>query len=251
MNDQDENCTLRTTEIEMKSAASMNIILKHRTIRIPTLAVILVAAAAAAATGCTPDAGSEHHHGEMARGPVAPPRVASVRQAQHVAPPPPLASATPPAPAPPVADPSYEARLLVIAADGSEPVLPLIRQTLDYVGTPYDIEIASAPGELTVNQLQQSGQGRYQGIVLTSGNLAYFNGTSYQSALSDTEWQTIWSYEATYRVRQVTWYTYPTADYGFGAPQGSDTTAAPITGSLTATRLRPSASTPTGERTSR
>jgi hypothetical protein len=102
------------------------------------------------------------------------------------------------------------------------------------MGTPYDVEIASAPGELTVDRLQQSNQGRYQGIVLTTGNLAFSSGSSQQSALSDAEWQTLWSYEAAFRVRQVTWYTYPTADYGFGPAKEIDTSAAPITASLTA-----------------
>ena len=34
-------------------------------------------------------------------------------------------------------------RLLVISADGTEPVLSAIRQTLDYLGTPYSIYVAA------------------------------------------------------------------------------------------------------------
>src|SRR5438128_1595967 len=45
-------------------------------------------------------------------------------------------------------------RVLVIAADGSEVDLPAIRQTLDYLGTPYTIYLAAKnAGGLTADRL--------------------------------------------------------------------------------------------------
>ena len=65
-------------------------------------------------------------------------------------------------------------RLLVIAADGTEPVLSAIRQTLDYLGTPYSIYVAAQhPGGLTANLLSDGCHGAYQGVILTTGELGY------------------------------------------------------------------------------
>ena len=36
-----------------------------------------------------------------------------------------------------------DARVLVISADGGDSELAAIRQTLDYLGTPYDVRIAN------------------------------------------------------------------------------------------------------------
>src|SRR6266511_2660918 len=50
--------------------------------------------------------------------------------------------------------PSIDLRLLVIAADERDGGLPAIRQTLDYLGTPYAVWLArERPGELTPNRL--------------------------------------------------------------------------------------------------
>jgi hypothetical protein len=116
-------------------------------------------------------------------------------------------------------------RVLVISADASETDLPAIRQILDYMGTPYDLYVGKqTPGGLTSAALSSGAHGFYQGVILTTGSLAYFDGTTYVSALTQTEWQALWAYEATFGIRQVTWYTYPTADYGFQTPTAVDTT---------------------------
>jgi hypothetical protein len=125
-----------------------------------------------------------------------------------------------------------DARVLVVSADGTEPVLAAIQQTLGYLGTPYDLWIATArPGQLTADRLAAGTRGFYQAVILATGNLAYTpdGGTTFLSALSTTEWTALWSYEAQFGVRQVTWYTFPTPDYGFteGAI-GVDTSAAPL-----------------------
>src|SRR5262249_50898060 len=68
-----------------------------------------------------------------------------------------------------------------------------------------------------------------------TGTLAYFNGTSWTSAFSTSEWQTLWDYQAKYKVRTVIAYAYPTADLGFGPATGMDATTRPISARLTST----------------
>jgi hypothetical protein len=71
--------------------------------------------------------------------------------------------------------------------------------------------------------------------MLTEGNLSHQVGSDYVSALSKTEWATLQNYEATWGVRQVNWYTYPTADFGYQEVQSAaDTTDTPILTNLTA-----------------
>ncbi len=140
-------------------------------------------------------------------------------------------------PSPPTTQATYDARLLVIAADGTEADLAAIRQSLDFLGTPYTVYTATLhPNGLTSDLLFAVTNGFYQGVILTTGNLSYFDGTAYRSALNTTEWQTLWDYEAAFGVRQVTWYTFPTTDYGFSnSPTGISTTPPnpPVTATLT------------------
>ncbi len=137
----------------------------------------------------------------------------------------------------PVPNATYNARILVISADGAEADLPAIRQSLDYVGAPYDVYTATlTPNGLTASRLYTSTNGFYQGVILTTSSLGISDGGAYRSALSPQEWQTLWNYEAIFGVRQVSWYTYPTPDYGFtGTPTPIDTTPprSPLNGTLT------------------
>lgn len=121
---------------------------------------------------------------------------------------------------------SVDARVLILAADGSEPDLPAIRQTLDLLGTPYDVWIATSLGGASLKPRLTRGeqQGSYQAVLLTTGNLSYSadGGATWTSGLSPAQWQELWDYEAKFGVRQATWYTFPTADYGFqGTAKGS------------------------------
>jgi hypothetical protein len=197
-----------------------------RTRRIRTT-VLLLALVAAGCDAPTPEAdGGHRHRANLARGPAALTRIESTRQAEHIElPNPRIESARLPGR-------TVDARLLVICADEDEPGLQSIRQILDTLGTPYDVEVASSPGVLTADRLQLGSHGRYQGVVLTTGNLAYSDSASYRSAFSDAEWQTLWNYENAFGVRQVTWYTYPTTDYGF-APSPIAGGADPVTAALT------------------
>ncbi len=131
---------------------------------------------------------------------------------------------------------SLNLRVLVIEADGSEADLPAITQELDYLGTPYTVyKAAATPGGLTAAMLANGCTGNYQGVILTDGQLVYNNNGAWVSALSQTEWTTLWTYEATFGVREISWYTYPSPDFGFNWPTSAvDTTTSPIPAHLTA-----------------
>ena len=105
-------------------------------------------------------------------------------------------------------------KLLVIAADGKETDYPYIAATLDQIGIPYDVLIATQT-TLTPDRLWDGAvHGYYQGIILTTGSLVYYDPAtnSWPSAFDQSEWQTLWDYEALFAVRQLTLYTAP---YGY------------------------------------
>ena len=127
-------------------------------------------------------------------------------------------------------------RLLVISADGNETVLPAIRETLDYIGTPYDVHIATQPGLLTAAMLSDGACfGRYQGIILTTGELGHsVNGQWAGSALSAAEWTTLQQYEANFKIRQASWFTFPQPQFGYGPGFEVNTHFTPVAATLTA-----------------
>jgi hypothetical protein len=134
--------------------------------------------------------------------------------------------------------PTLNMRVLVLTAPGDDGVttLPAITSTLDYLGTPYDVMTASQiSGGLTADKLAADCNGFYQAVLLADGELAYTpdGGATWLSGLSPDEWTVLWNYEATFGVRQVTWYTYPTAAYGFQTPGAIDTTTSPLSTKFT------------------
>jgi len=134
-----------------------------------------------------------------------------------------------------IINPSRDAKLLVISAEGTETALSAVQQTLDFLGTPYTVWIAARnPGTLTPDRLATGSHALYQGVILVTGNLAYFDGTQWSSALKPEEWNTLWNFEAAFGVRQVTWYTYPEPTFGFAWPhEVVDTGQHPIPLTLT------------------
>ncbi|MDQ3059345.1 MAG: hypothetical protein M3R45_07425 [Pseudomonadota bacterium] len=133
---------------------------------------------------------------------------------------------------------SIDMKLLVIAASPNEPILAGITSILKQTGVPYDTLIATQT-PLTAQTLSDGlGAGRYQGILLTTGNLAYdAGGGNWQSALTQAQWQLLWQYETDFRVRQATLYTYPAGlpdNYGLTPINAVDTNYTPVKGSLTA-----------------
>jgi hypothetical protein len=130
-------------------------------------------------------------------------------------------------------------RILVIAADGNETDLGAIKADLDQAGIPYTVLIAVQTPLTDAMLWDGVGRGYYQGVIMTTNSLTYSpdGGTTWQSAFDDAEFQTLWSYEASFRVRQVTSYTaafgWPES-LGLSVPESSiDTTTTPLTATLT------------------
>ena len=130
----------------------------------------------------------------------------------------------------------YEMRILVVAADAADYGLSTAKTILDQVGVPYEVLFAG-PDPLDEQLLYtDSGDGRFQGIILTSNNLAYFDGITWASALSPEEWNTLWAYERHFGIRQVALNSYPTnfpEDYGFRLAGVRDTSTGNYTARLT------------------
>jgi hypothetical protein len=128
-------------------------------------------------------------------------------------------------------------RLLVVSADGNETDLPALQAFLDQIGVPYTTMIATETDTLTPEMLRDGDVGKYQGVILTTGNLTHNPGdNNWISAFSAEEWQTLWDYEAEYKVRQVTSFTFPYGlpdDYGLNLQTYQDTLQAPLDATLT------------------
>lgn len=125
--------------------------------------------------------------------------------------------------------------LLVISADGTEPDLAAITQSLEDLGTPYALFVATrSPAALTANALASGNHAFYQGVILTTDTLAYLRDSAFVSALSPTEWRALNTFEAKFHLRQITWYTYPAPNYGYqSATPAIDTGKSPISAQFT------------------
>jgi hypothetical protein len=102
-------------------------------------------------------------------------------------------------------------KLLVLSADGTEPSFDAMKNLLDHMAVPYQAVILKSQ---PLPALSSNGQGKYQGIILSTGNLAYYDGTSWPSALSADGWAAIDTYMRDYNVRLASFYTFPEARYG-------------------------------------
>jgi len=165
--------------------------------------------------------------------PVARERIAHAPQALRMAVVPliaaPGAHVAPPTYAAPIANPSLDARILLITANGADAAFAAIESTLQYLGTPFDVLNATTGSTLTAATLGTANHGRYQAIFLDLGDLSV-NGTS---AFTDAEWTTLATYEASFGVRRVSLYTSPPRT------TVSPTMAASIPPSRPSTRLAP------------
>ncbi len=69
-----------------------------------------------------------------------------------------------------------------------------------------------------LNQLSSSILGtsapRYDGIILTEGNLAYEENGQFKSVFDDNEWNILYTFENQFRIRELVMYTFPTSRYG-------------------------------------
>jgi hypothetical protein len=80
---------------------------------------------------------------------------------------------------------------------------PAITQILNYVGTPYTVVDISATTLPTLSD--GACHGYFQGVIYAFGDDIYNNSSLYQA---------LTSYEITFGVRQLNWFTNPTPDFG-------------------------------------
>lgn len=124
-------------------------------------------------------------------------------------------------------------RLLIITAGTSDPSLDAAKAMLGQAGVPYDVLDATVTPLTDSTLMATDGSGLYQGVVLTNNSLVYQNSSGgYQSALTSVQWTTLWQYEQTFKVRQISMYTYPSfypEDYGLRYIDGSASGSADVT----------------------
>ena len=104
-------------------------------------------------------------------------------------------------------------KLLVLAADGTEPSLSAIQAILSQMGVPYDVVVLTKTGGV-LPRLNDSFKGYYQGIILATGNLATCTTNPCSIALPPAGWVALDKYAASYGVRIISYYTFPDPRYG-------------------------------------
>ena len=107
----------------------------------------------------------------------------------------------------PIAGASVDARVLVITATGNNAAFNAIENTLEYLGTPFDVLNASTGPALTADALGSGAHGKYNAVFLDVGDLS-------AARFTDAEWAALTTYEVEFGVRRVSLYTSPNASYG-------------------------------------
>ena len=131
-------------------------------------------------------------------------------------------------------------KVLVLAGSASEPSYQSITSFLAQIGVPYQAVILSnLTPNASGNRMPQvslsntaTGQGLYQGIIVTDSTFAACG----SSCLSTADWTTLNTYATEFSVRIASYYTDPAAQWGL-VPVGtvhSYTAASPLNVTLTA-----------------
>lgn len=125
-------------------------------------------------------------------------------------------------------------KLLLVTATDTETGYDAMKTFMTRIGVPFDVLVASQ-NILTSDRLEaEPGLGNYSGIILTTNNLAYFDGTNWLSAFDPIEWQILSDYERDYKIRQVSMYAFPDgANTGLNYIGYSDTSSTALNVSLT------------------
>src|SRR5689334_16738546 len=131
-------------------------------------------------------------------------------------------------------------KLLVLTGSTSEGSYQSITTSLSQIGVPYQaIVLSSIKADSSGNRLSSvsfsdsaTGQGSYQGIILTDSTFAACSPT----CLSSSDWTTLNNYAAQFSVRVASYFTNPAAQWGLlPADSGASYTAAnPLNVTLTA-----------------
>jgi hypothetical protein len=130
-------------------------------------------------------------------------------------------------------------KVLVLAGNTSEQSYQSITTYLAQIGVPYQaVALKTITADSSGNRLSKvalsnsaTGQGLYQGIILTDSTFAACG----SSCLSATDWTTLNTYATQFSVRIASYYTDPAAQWGLvpvGAV-GSYTAASPLNVTLT------------------
>src|ERR1700692_4646925 len=113
-------------------------------------------------------------------------------------------------------------KLLVIAGDGTEPGLAALRSFLNQIGIPYDYVLTASTALPPLTG--PTGNGNYQGIILTTGNAEYSSdgGATFVSGLSNSfnpgGYAALDAYTYNFGVRTVSYYNASDARYGLSNP---------------------------------
>jgi heparan sulfate-N-deacetylase len=133
----------------------------------------------------------------------------------------------------PVPGQRIDLRVLLLSADGNEPSYQAWRAQLEREGVPFDAIVATNAPAITYAQLADgTTRARYEAVVVATGGLVYFNGSSYVSALEPSEWDALAELERTFGIRRVTAFAYPSPAYGLNSPTFSGLMTG-VTGTLT------------------
>jgi hypothetical protein len=126
-----------------------------------------------------------------------------------------------------------ELRVLVLSSGTGDYGLDSATAMLQQSGVPYDVLDASQTPLNQGSLINADGTGKYQGVILTSNALISETTPGvYTSALDSSEWDTLFGYEAAYKVRQLALYGYPGVapeDYGLRAVPGAETSTTSMT----------------------
>lgn len=124
-------------------------------------------------------------------------------------------------------------KVLVLSSGAGDFGLDSAVAVLQQGGVPYDVLDASQRPLDQSSLIASDGSGKYQGVILTSNALvAETSPGVYTSALDSSEWDTLFGYEAAYKVRQLALFGYPGVapeDYGLRAVAGEETSTTSMT----------------------
>lgn len=118
-------------------------------------------------------------------------------------------------------------------ANLEEPAVGQLIESLRNYGIQYEHRVLTLNGEriseAALNLINEDGSGKYSGIVLSNGQLAFkkLDG-SFTSALTVEQWSELNQYKINYKVRQVALFSYPTPALGVKYLSDKSTTEANV-----------------------
>ena len=113
---------------------------------------------------------------------------------------------------------SVDARVLLLAATGTEPTFTWWKSMLTAEGVPFDATVTHDAAPLTADSLRVGPtHGRYEGVVLASTSLTDCSVTPCAETMTPDEWTALQTYESNFAVRELDAYGWPTPANGVNA----------------------------------